>query len=68
MRNWWTLAGTSAGLFVLMLDSTVVALARSSPGPSYATRTGRAPIRPSSANRDLRSSSTTATTAGSTFE
>ena len=26
-RPWWTLAGTSAGLFVLMLDSTVVALA-----------------------------------------
>ncbi len=26
-RPWWTLAGTSAGLFLLMLDSTVVALA-----------------------------------------
>jgi EmrB/QacA subfamily drug resistance transporter len=26
-RPWWTLAGTSAGLFALMLDSTVVALA-----------------------------------------
>ncbi len=26
-RAWWTLAGTCAGLFVLMLDSTVVALA-----------------------------------------
>jgi EmrB/QacA subfamily drug resistance transporter len=26
-RPWWTLVGTSAGLFVLMLDSTVVALA-----------------------------------------
>jgi len=26
-RQWWTLAGTSAGLFLLMLDSTVVALA-----------------------------------------
>src|SRR5262245_64837596 len=26
-RKWWTLAGTSAGLFLLMLDSTVVALA-----------------------------------------
>ncbi len=26
-RNWWTLAGTCAGLFLLMLDSTVVALA-----------------------------------------
>jgi EmrB/QacA subfamily drug resistance transporter len=26
-RSWWTLAGTSAGLFLLMLDSTVVALA-----------------------------------------
>jgi EmrB/QacA subfamily drug resistance transporter len=26
-RNWWTLVGTCAGLFVLMLDSTVVALA-----------------------------------------
>ncbi len=29
-RPWWTLAGTSAGLFLLMLDSTVVALALSS--------------------------------------
>lgn len=27
MRKWWTLVGTSAGLFLLMLDSTVVALA-----------------------------------------
>jgi EmrB/QacA subfamily drug resistance transporter len=26
-RKWWTLAGACAGLFVLMLDSTVVALA-----------------------------------------
>jgi EmrB/QacA subfamily drug resistance transporter len=26
-RPWWTLAGTCAGLFLLMLDSTVVALA-----------------------------------------
>ena len=26
-RKWWTLAGTCAGLFLLMLDSTVVALA-----------------------------------------
>jgi EmrB/QacA subfamily drug resistance transporter len=26
-RQWWTLAGTCAGLFLLMLDSTVVALA-----------------------------------------
>lgn len=26
-RPWWTLVGTSAGLFLLMLDSTVVALA-----------------------------------------
>ncbi len=26
-RQWWTLAGTSCGLFLLMLDSTVVALA-----------------------------------------
>jgi len=26
-RSWWTLAGTCAGLFLLMLDSTVVALA-----------------------------------------
>jgi EmrB/QacA subfamily drug resistance transporter len=26
-RKWWVLAGTSAGLFLLMLDSTVVALA-----------------------------------------
>lgn len=26
-RKWWVLVGTSAGLFVLMLDSTVVALA-----------------------------------------
>lgn len=26
-RNWWTLAGACAGLFLLMLDSTVVALA-----------------------------------------
>lgn len=26
-RAWWTLAGTCAGLFLLMLDSTVVALA-----------------------------------------
>jgi EmrB/QacA subfamily drug resistance transporter len=26
-RPWWTLAGTSAGLFLLMLDSTVVVLA-----------------------------------------
>jgi EmrB/QacA subfamily drug resistance transporter len=26
-RRWWTLAGTCAGLFLLMLDSTVVALA-----------------------------------------
>ena len=26
-RPWWTLIGTSAGLFILMLDSTVVALA-----------------------------------------
>jgi EmrB/QacA subfamily drug resistance transporter len=26
-RQWWTLAGACAGLFVLMLDSTVVALA-----------------------------------------
>lgn len=26
-RPWWTLVGTSAGLFILMLDSTVVALA-----------------------------------------
>jgi EmrB/QacA subfamily drug resistance transporter len=26
-RKWWTLAGSCAGLFVLMLDSTVVALA-----------------------------------------
>ena len=24
-RKWWTLAGTCAGLFLLMLDSTVVA-------------------------------------------
>jgi EmrB/QacA subfamily drug resistance transporter len=29
-RPWWTLAGTSAGLFLLMLDSTVVALALTS--------------------------------------
>jgi EmrB/QacA subfamily drug resistance transporter len=29
-RKWWTLAGTCAGLFLLMLDSTVVALARPS--------------------------------------
>ncbi|HST68751.1 MAG TPA: MFS transporter [Solirubrobacterales bacterium] len=28
-RKWWTLAGACAGLFVLMLDSTVVALALS---------------------------------------
>jgi EmrB/QacA subfamily drug resistance transporter len=27
MRPWWTLAGTCSGLFLLMLDSTVVALA-----------------------------------------
>jgi EmrB/QacA subfamily drug resistance transporter len=27
MRPWWTLAGACSGLFVLMLDSTVVALA-----------------------------------------
>ena len=27
MRPWWTLAGACAGLFMLMLDSTVVALA-----------------------------------------
>ncbi|MCB0831126.1 MAG: MFS transporter, partial [Solirubrobacterales bacterium] len=26
-RKWWVLAGTSGGLFILMLDSTVVALA-----------------------------------------
>ena len=26
-RKWWTLAGTCAGLFILMLDSTVIALA-----------------------------------------
>jgi EmrB/QacA subfamily drug resistance transporter len=26
-RNWWTLVGTCTGLFILMLDSTVVALA-----------------------------------------
>src|SRR5215218_8377110 len=26
-RKWWTLAGACAGLFLLMLDSTVVALA-----------------------------------------
>src|SRR6478609_10719336 len=26
-RQWWTLAGACAGLFILMLDSTVVALA-----------------------------------------
>src|SRR5512133_2370598 len=26
-RKWWTLVGTCAGLFLLMLDSTVVALA-----------------------------------------
>lgn len=26
-RQWWTLAGTCSGLFLLMLDSTVVALA-----------------------------------------
>jgi EmrB/QacA subfamily drug resistance transporter len=26
-RKWWTLVGTCAGLFILMLDSTVVALA-----------------------------------------
>jgi EmrB/QacA subfamily drug resistance transporter len=26
-RKWWTLAGSCAGLFILMLDSTVVALA-----------------------------------------
>ncbi len=29
-RPWWTLVGTCAGLFLLMLDSTVVALALSS--------------------------------------
>jgi MFS family permease len=29
-RPWWTLAGTCFGLFILMLDSTVVALALSS--------------------------------------
>lgn len=29
-RPWWTLAGTCVGLFILMLDSTVVALALSS--------------------------------------
>ncbi len=29
-RKWWTLAGTCFGLFLLMLDSTVVALALSS--------------------------------------
>ena len=29
-RKWWTLIGACAGLFVLMLDSTVVALALSS--------------------------------------
>jgi EmrB/QacA subfamily drug resistance transporter len=29
-RPWWTLVGTSCGLFLLMLDSTVVALALSS--------------------------------------
>ena len=28
-RKWWTLVGTCAGLFLLMLDSTVVALALS---------------------------------------
>ena len=26
-RKWWTLGGACAGLFILMLDSTVVALA-----------------------------------------
>ena len=26
-RQWWTLVGACAGLFILMLDSTVVALA-----------------------------------------
>src|SRR5215204_6959253 len=26
-RRWWTLAGTSMGLFVLMLDSTVINVA-----------------------------------------
>ena len=26
-RPWWTLAGACAGLFLLMMDSTVVALA-----------------------------------------
>jgi hypothetical protein len=26
-RKWWTLAGACSGLFLLMLDSTVVALA-----------------------------------------
>jgi EmrB/QacA subfamily drug resistance transporter len=29
-RKWWTLAGACSGLFILMLDSTVVALALSS--------------------------------------
>ena len=29
-RKWWTLAGACAGLFLLMLDSTVVALALTS--------------------------------------
>jgi EmrB/QacA subfamily drug resistance transporter len=30
MRPWWTLAGACSGLFILMLDSTVVALALTS--------------------------------------
>ena len=40
-RKWWTLAGTCAGLFLLMLDSTVVALAL----PQHPPRRRRQPRR-----------------------
>ena len=41
-RKWWVLIGTSGGLFLLMLDSTVVALALPSIQGDIGASNGRA--------------------------